>query len=119
MPRILDTPEGGPPPQDFDAFYKGFKRVWEQAARIVNGGISFGAGTTKDNIDGVWVTVANTGAANTNFVVTHNLGRIPVGYWLMQKDRAVDIYTGTIAATTTQITLKATVANAAVVLFII
>ncbi len=119
MPRVFDTPEGGPPPQDFVQFYKSFKRVWEQTARIINGGLSFGAGTTKDNIDGAWIVVADTGGANTNFTVTHNLSRIPVGYWVMKKDRAVDVYTGTVAATATQLTLKASVANAAVTLFVI
>jgi hypothetical protein len=119
MPRVFDTPEGGVPPLDFNAFYRSFKRVWEQTARVINGGISFGAGTTKDNIDGAWVAVANTGAANTNFTVTHNLGRVPVGYLVMTKDRAVDVYTGTIAATNTQLTLKASVANAVVTLFIL
>jgi hypothetical protein len=119
MPRVLDTPEGGPPPPDFGTFYRGFKRVWEQTARIINGGLSFGAGVNKDNIDGAWITVPDTGNANTNFAVTHNLNRIPVGYWVMTKDRAVDVYTGSVAATTTVITLKASVANAAVVLFIV
>lgn len=119
MPRILDTPEGGPPPQDFNAFYKGFKRVWEQAARVINGGLSFGAGTTKDNIDGAWVTAVTPGAPNTDFVVTHNLGRIPVGYIVMSKSAACDVYTGSVGATATQLTLRGTVAGVTVTLFIL
>jgi hypothetical protein len=119
MPRVLDTPEGGPTPQDFNAFYKGFKRVWEQTARIINGGLSFGAGTNKDNIDGAWIAVTTPAGANTDFAVTHNLGRIPVGYIVMTKSAACDIYTGSVGGTTTQLTLRGTVNGVTVTLFVI
>jgi len=88
-------------------------------AQVVNGQISFGNGTSRDNINGNWVAVADTGAANADFTVNHNLGRLPVGYWAMTKNQAGDIYTGSVAATTSQITLRCSAANSNIKLFII
>lgn len=93
-------------------------KIWQNACFIWNGGISFGDGVKTDNISGVWASVADTGVANTDFTITHNLGRIPVGYLTMTASKATDIYTGSVASTTTQITLRSSAANAAVSLFI-
>ena len=96
------------------------RRIYEQLAKVVNGNVSYGNPTTgADNINGKWVSVTAPAGANTNFTVTHNLGRIPTGVHVMTKDRACDVYTGSIAATTTQITLRATVGSAVLTLFII
>jgi len=94
-------------------------KYWQQLARIVNGNISFGDGTTADNINGVFASAAVPGTPNTNFVITHNLGRIPVGYLVLGKTAAGDIYDGTVAATKTTLTLRASVASFTVRLFII
>lgn len=95
------------------------RKLWEQLARVINYHIGFGDGVNADNVDGVWVTAVTPGTPNTNFTVTHNLGRVPVGYIPMSKTAATDIYTGSVAATTTQLTLKATIAGVTVNLFII
>lgn len=95
------------------------RQAWQQLATVVNKNISFGDGIDADNISGSWVATTTPVAPNTDFTIDHNLGRVPVGYWPMSKDKAVDIYTGSISATTTQITLRATVASATVNLFII
>jgi hypothetical protein len=95
------------------------RSVYQHLTDVVNGKIGFGDGTNHDNIDGSWINVVAPAAPNTDFTVTHNLGRIPVGYWLMQKDRACDVYTGSVAATKTQLTLRATVASAVLRLFVI
>jgi hypothetical protein len=99
---------------------------FQQVARIINGNISFGNATglsttgsrdPSQNIDGVWVSVTFA-APNTNQVVTHNLFRLPVGYIPVEKVAACDVYDGSpVAKTTTQITLKGTVATT-VTLFI-
>lgn len=94
------------------------RRMWTELARIINHHISFGDGIHADNIDGIWATVVTPGVINTNFTVTHNLQRVPVGYLVMSKTAAVDIYTGSVAATATQLTLKATVTGVTVNLFI-
>lgn len=100
-------------------FRRSLRRNYERLAQLFNGLISFGDGTNRDNIDGNWFDVTTPGAANTDFTVTHNLGRVPVGVLVMRKSAAVDIYTGSVAATTTQITLRATVASVNVKLFVL
>lgn len=99
-------------------FARMLQTLWQHLAFVVNGQIGFGDGTNSDNINGVWVP-ATFGLANTDLTLTHNLGRIPVGYITMTADRATDIYTGSVAATKSQITLRSSVANAVVNFFIL
>lgn len=101
------------------SFVTMLRSMWQELATVVNGSLGFGDGTLPDNISGAWVNVVTPVAPNTDFTVTHNLARLPVGYWVMQKDRAVDVYTGSVASTKTQLTLRATVASAVIRLFIV
>jgi len=103
----------------FHHFVQMIKNVYQNLVGVINGQIGFGDGTNLDNINGSWINVVAPVAPNTDFTVNHNLQRLPVGYWVMQKDRAVDVYTGSVAATSTQITLRATVASAVLRLFIV
>lgn len=100
-------------------FLQMLRKVYTNLALTFNGKIGFGDGTNFDNISGTWANTTAPAAPNTDFTITHNLGRVPVGYWVMQKDRACDVYTGSVAATTTQLTLRATVASAVLRLFIV
>src|ERR1700679_1392834 len=75
--------------------------LWQSLASIINGNISFGNGSQSDNINGIWSSVTTPGTPNTNFTITHNLGRVPVGYIVMSKTAACDVFTGSIAATST------------------
>lgn len=102
-----------------DSFKQMLQRLWQQAIRIINGRIAFGDGTNQENIDGQWVTYVSNAVANTDDTITHNLGRIPVGYLVMTKSKAGDVYTGTIAWTATQMTLKCSVASVTAKLFIL
>ncbi len=95
------------------------KRQYEETARALNGRIGFGDGTDSENIEGTWISVTTPGTPNTDFTVTHGLDRLPSGYLVMSKAAAVDIFDGGVAATISQITLKATVGSVAVVLFIV
>lgn len=108
-----------PKPKELNGFANMLQKSWRNLTTLINNKIGFGDGTNHDNIDGVWANVVAPVAPNTDFVVTHNLGRVPVGYWVMQKDRACDVYTGSVAATSSQITLRATVASAVLRLFIL
>lgn len=124
MPHVVDTLEHvavpGRPNEPLPQFQRMLRKLYEQLARVINGGISFGDGGNEvsDNIDGVWENVADTGAADTDFTVTHNLGRIPNGWLSVEQDKAGIYYLGSVTATETEITLKCSVANVAVRLFI-
>ena len=118
-------------PSDFDftiveptklslgGFVKSLRNTYQNLVRVVNGNVGFGDGSNADNVSGVWLNTTCPVAPNTDFTLTHNLGRVPSGWWLMQKDRAVDVYTGSVAATNTQITLRATIASAVIRLFVL
>ena len=68
---------------------------------------------TQDGSEGVAVTCPTS--ANTEFIVRHELGRVPIGVLVMHKDRAVDVYDSRSDAwTATSIFLKATVASAVI-----
>src|SRR6266403_1108071 len=108
-----------PEQKSLNDFVQMLKTVYQNFVQILNGNIGFGDGTNLDNINGSWINVVAPVGANTDFTVNHNLGRLPVGYLVMQKDRACDVYTGSVGATLTQLTLRATVASAVLRLFIV
>ncbi len=91
---------------------------WNGLERVVNNGIEFGGPGNLQNIKGAWVTVTTPTVPNTDFSVTHNLGTVPTGTHLMQKDQACDVYTGSVPATESTSTLRATAAGVNIVLFI-
>jgi len=98
-------------------FFQMLQKIYRNLANVINGNLGFGDGTNADNISGVWQTVTFA-VANADQTITHNLGRIPVGYIVMTKNQVGDVYTGSIVATKTQITLRCTT-TATVSLFII
>jgi hypothetical protein len=100
-------------------FVQMIKNIYQNFSQAFNGHVGYGDGTNSDNIDGTWINVVAPAAPNTDFTVNHNLGRPSSGYWVMQKDRACDVYTGSVAGTTTQLTLRASVASAVLRLFIV
>lgn len=93
------------------------QKVHQQLVRVINGKIGYGDGTTSDNIDGAWVG-ATFALMNTDLTLTHNLGRIPVGFHVVSKTASCDIFNGTVGWTKTQITLQSSVAGVTVKLFV-
>jgi hypothetical protein len=101
--------------------WKRLRRAYELLAVAINGNVEFGNPTSGPvNIRGAWISTTTPAGANSDFTVTHNLGRPCVGYIVATADRAVDIYTSPSAnaAPTTQIILRASVASAVVTLFL-
>jgi hypothetical protein len=123
MPHALSTfdfqPRTPPETPGVTAFSKMLRKLYEQLVRVVNGNISFGNGLKPDNIAGVWAAVADTGLANTDFTITHNLLYVPVGWILVSQTLAGVLYLGSVAATKTQITLRCSVAHDNILIFII
>lgn len=120
MPHILYTLDYTPQePPELKKWSIMVRKLYEQLARVVNGLISFGNGIARDNIDGEWAAVADTGAADTDFTITHNMLRIPVGWIAMNQTKAGVLYKGSVAWTKTTITLKCNVANDSILIFIV
>lgn len=86
------------------------------------------ASFTQDNTDGVMIRVGSSGnpfslpnfwaGSNVDTTIDHNLGRVPIGYYVTKKDRTCDVYDGTLVATEQEITLKNTDGNADTVIYI-
>src|SRR5262245_21029001 len=85
----------------------------------LNGGLGFGDGINSDNIFGVWVSYTSNAVANTEDAVTHNLGLVPVGFLVMDQDKAGVFYRSGTAWTSTQIFLKCSLATVVVKMFIL
>jgi hypothetical protein len=89
--------------------------------KVLRGNVSYGnlnVNDTARNVDGYPVKVTTPGVANTEFPVSHGLNRIPVGFHVMTKNGATDVYQGVTAWTKTQIFLKATGIGINVTLFV-
>lgn len=87
---------------------------------------------SQDNGDGIMVRVGPNqpallpipgvawGAANTATTIQHNLNRIPIGYYVVRKYQACDVYDAgdNVGWSKTEIVLRNTVADADTVLYI-
>ena len=66
----------------------------KEIAKKINGQLSFGSGVSSaqaGNFGGQWLTWTFTGA-DTPYLIPHSLGRVPVGYKVMRRDKACIIY---------------------------
>lgn len=88
----------------------------ERLARVLNGNVSYGS--TMLNTDGdrnlnIWKATGTTpGSANTDFTITHSLGRIPITIVGQDTDNGGLLYRGSVAWSKTTVTLKCTTASA-------
>lgn len=88
--------------------------------------IRFGPNNTAtnigENIQGQFITYTTNATPDTQDTIAHKLGSIPIGYIVVSKSKAGDIYqqatTGT-AWTSNNLYLKCTVASVTVTLFLI
>lgn len=92
----------------------------------LQGRVDFGpSGNLKagENIFGQWVTVADTGTANTQFAVPHSLqnqsiAMIPGNYFVTHINKAGVVYDSGTTWTTSNIYLKCSTANTTLTLFL-
>lgn len=75
-------------------------------------------GRHSENLDGLFEVISDTGSADTEFAVTHGLGRIPVGFIIMNSSKGGFTYDSGTAWTATTIYLKNTSANNAITIWI-
>ena len=127
MPSELDQIKDAP-------IRRAMVSVWQHLARSINGRLYVGDAQSQlkkqtGNIDGVFPNPNNAlvggypittpGVANTEFTVTHNLGRIPAGYDVKAIDQAAIIYDSRRNNwTKTQMFLKANAASVNITLFV-
>lgn len=81
-------------PLDNDHIYRMFKNI-----------------ALRDNFEETIRTGTTPGVANTEFNISHNLGRIPDGFLLLLQDQAAIFYKGVTAWTTLLVYLKCNVAT--------
>jgi len=82
--------------------------------------LTFGDATANDNIAGRWLKDQSTHATpDTEVIYDHNLGVVPVGILVVKQDKAGVIYAGSTAWTTTQISLKCSVASTTFTAFLL
>ena len=72
----------------------------------------------EDNMDAADVSYTTNAVANTEDAVAHNLNRVPIGYWVISRDKAAIVYNGSSAWTSTNIYLKCNVASTAIRVFV-
>ena len=95
-------------------------------AKVLSANVSIGSAATyssggvptsfnQDNGDGIMIRVAFVAnplglpnvwtGNNTDTTITHNLGRVPIGYYVAKKTQSCDVYDGSILPTDSTITL--------------
>jgi len=74
--------------------------------RLFDGRISFGDGANKENLDIEFKNVTSHATANTEFSVSHSLGRLPGGYMVVKRDKAATVYDGITSWTDSAIYLR-------------
>lgn len=74
---------------------------------ILNRGIKF-----DDNVDCRIVSYVSNATPNTDDILAHTLGKIPVGFIVSDLDKGGVVYRGSVAFTATSVCLRNTVASA-------
>lgn len=93
--------------------------------RVLQGRVSFGTGVdgvSGQNVEGEWQTYTSNAVANTEDTIAHTIGSIPLGYIVVNQDKAGSVYqgptTGT-AWTSSNIYIKCSVASVTFLLFLV
>lgn len=107
VPRITDFED----PRQQHMMQQFLKELLDMAFRLTflnkDGGVT--SGTRSYNMDAVWVQYVSNGTANTEDTVSHNLGRLPVGFLTgVPSENAVVYADNQSAWTSTSIRLKCT-----------
>ena len=112
--------------QKFISFVKLLDSDVKKIFLSFGGQISFGPSgnlNSGENMFGQWVTVANTGTANTEFTVPHTMKSdaiaiIPGNYFVTRINKGGVVYDSGTTWTTSNIYLKCSAANATLTLFL-
>lgn len=95
-------------PLDKDLFVL-LEDLFRNLDNLLNGGLNF-----NDNLETAQVSYTTHATPDTEEAKTHTLGKIPVGFFVTDIDKAAVVYRGPTAFTATTIYLKCSVASVAV-----
>lgn len=84
-----------------------------QNAQILNKGLQYG-----DNFNAEITTISDTGTANSSNTVPHTLKRVPIGFHVININKAGVVYDAGTSWTVTDIYLKCDTANCTVKLIV-
>lgn len=76
-------------------------------------------GTQGENISGEFATFTTSATPNAESIIAHGIGAVPVGYIVLNKNKAGDLYSGSTAWTTTAVSFKCSVASVTFKVFLI
>lgn len=87
-----------------------------------NNGLSLGTGESgyqAGNLDAQFIDVLMPGVADTEIAIPHGLSRVPIGFLVVNKDRACNIYNSSLGSwSNTIMYLKSNVASATIRLLV-
>lgn len=88
----------------------------------LNNGLSLGSGSTAHqagNLNAQYIDVLFPDVINTEIAIPHGLGRVPIGYQVVQRDRWAGVYNSSLGSwSDTTIYLKANTASGTIRLMI-
>ena len=116
MPQIeaqLKQPTGRPNDSWLGGLSDALHEWTSRVALLVNAGLRF-----DDNFSISKVSVTADATPDTEFTVAHTLKRTPIGYWVIRKDRAGDVYDGTTTFDSSNIYLKCSVASVVMTVYV-
>ena len=110
MPHIRTRIKTGKPESDFDkTLEQELLSFANELSNVINGGIRI-----DENLNASIVTIADTGSANAENTLAHGLKRVPIGFLVINTNKAVSAYDSGTAWTATNIYLKFNTANCTV-----
>ena len=89
---------------------------------VLKGRVRFGDaidGYRGENIAGEFKTFVTSATPNAENTISHGLGAVPVGWLVVSKDKAGDLYASTTAWTSTKLYLKCSVASVSYKVFLL
>ncbi len=87
-----------------------------------HGRVRFGTGVDGDrgeNIDGEFQVFTSNASPDTTDTITHTLGAVPIGFIVINLDKGAVVYDAGVAWTSTDISLKTTIASTLVTVFLL
>lgn len=92
--------------------------ILRNIGHIFDGRIGFGDGINKENLDIEFKNVTSHATADTEFSISHTLGRVPAGYIVVKRDKAAIVYDGPTPWTSNTLYLRCNVSSTALRLIV-